>query len=258
MDPSSLNPFLAGMFGAFWGSFLGVLAVRIPAGESVFMPRSRCDFCKTPLRTGDLIPLLSWAILKGRCRTCTRRFLPEVPVSELLTCLFMILLAETSFPPFQKLSLLVFFTFALPLTLIDIRFRRLPHLLTAGAILGGLTLSPTSFGGPGPAQAVAGAILGFIPAGLVAHFYKKGLGMGDAFWLAAIGAFTGPQSLPAVLLVASGSGIAGGFFLHMFQKSGDGQSFLSTSIPFGPFLSAGGLLALTFPHSFQNFSAFLK
>lgn len=257
MDSLSLI-FPAIALGGIWGSFLGVLSVRIPEGESVISPPSRCDSCKTPLKFREMIPLVSWILLKGRCQTCQHAMPFEVPVSEMAAAIFFGILASLHLPMLHSVVLLLFFTFALPLTLIDIRFHRLPHLLTISAIAVGLVISSKFLGGQGFFLSFSGAVLGFLPVAIVAILYKKGIGMGDAFWLAAIGAFAGPDSLPEVLLIASGTGIIAALAFRTFHNSFKNQPIWGLAIPFGPFLSLGGIVALWNPDSMNSFTIYLK
>lgn len=248
--PTALALSLALLGGGVWGSFLGVLAVRIPGKTSIIHPGSRCDHCGTPLSPRDLVPFLSWILLKGRCRTCHERILPEIPLAELLTALFMG--ATVLFAPSVPRGLLaaLFFSFALPLTMIDIRHHRLPHRLTIPCLAAGI-LAVGIFRGPqGVIDALLGALLGFLPIALVAAFYPRGIGMGDAFWLAAIGAFTGPVALSLVLLVASSTGILATLLVYaygLYNRTRSRTSLFSIAMPFGPFLSLGALTALLAP-----------
>ena len=237
--------------GGIWGSFLGVLAVRVPQGLSILTPNSRCDHCGTSLSPSELVPIFSWICSKGRCRNCDRPILPEIPVSEFSTALFFLFVALLPAPPVERAGLLVFFSFALPLTLIDIRHHRLPHVLTLSGALAGLAFSASARGHDGILFSAEGALIGFIPMALVANFYSRGMGMGDAFWLAAIGSFTGPRNLSIVLLVASGTGILAALAIHSLSRPEKRGSLFGKALPFGPFLSLGGILALGFPEIAQ-------
>jgi leader peptidase (prepilin peptidase)/N-methyltransferase len=182
----------------------------------------------------------------------------EIPVSEMAAAIFFGFLAALHLPMLHAAVLLLFFTFALPLTLIDIRFHRLPHLLTFSAIAVGLVISSKYLGGQGFFLSFSGAVLGFFPVAVVATLYKKGIGMGDAFWLAAIGAFAGPDRLPEVLLIASGTGIVATLSFRTFHNSYRDQPIWGLAIPFGPFLSLGGIVALWNPDSMNNLTIYLK
>ena len=238
---------LAILGGGIWGSFLGVLAVRIPQKISIFWPGSRCDHCGHSLSVAELIPILSWIFLQGRCRICHHRILMDVPFSEVATALFFLLLLVLSPSPLLGVRDLIFFSFALPLTLIDSRYKRLPHALTIPGIVSGILLGGLAHGPHGLVEALFGALAGFIPVALIATFYPRGIGMGDAFWLSAIGSFTGPGALIFVLLVASATGIIATLIVYLMKHRNSDLSLFSLAMPFGPFLSLGGLLTLMIP-----------
>lgn len=233
--------------GGIWGSFLGVLAVRVPQGLSIATPGSRCDHCLIPLRLSELLPLLSWVRSRGRCRRCGHSILPEIPISEFATSFFFLFVAFYPGTLAERVALLLFFSLALPLTLIDVRHHRLPHLLTFSGIAAGIVFSSITMGGKGLLVSGEGALIGFIPVALVALFYSRGMGMGDAFWLAAIGAFTGPRNLSLVLLAASSTGILAAVGVHYLNPPDKRGALFGKAMPFGPFLSLGGFLALAFP-----------
>ncbi|MGC8528625.1 MAG: prepilin peptidase [Leptospirillia bacterium] len=242
-----LTMLLAILGGGIWGSFLGVLAVRIPQKISLFWPGSRCDHCGQSLSASELIPFLSWIFLRGRCRTCHHKILIDIPLAEVATALFCLLLLELSPSPVLGMRYLIFFSFALPLTFIDCRHKRLPHLLTIPCMASGILLGGLTHGSHGLLEALLGALAGFVPVALIASLYPRGIGMGDAFWLSAIGSFTGAGALTFVLLIASATGIVGTLILYLTKHQNSHLSLFSLAVPFGPFLSFGGLLTLMIP-----------
>ncbi len=244
--------------GGIWGSFLGVLAVRLPKRTSIAFPGSRCDHCGTPLTLPELLPFLSWIWLKGRCRTCHQRILPELPLSEALTALFFLLLFWLAPSPLSGIRDILLFTFALPLTLIDIRYKRLPHSLTMPCIAGGILLGGLSRGSHGLMEAMIGALTGFLPIALLARLYPGGIGMGDAFWLSAIGSITGAGALSLVLLIASSTGIVATFLVYWIRRHQSDVSLFRLVMPFGPFLSLGALVTLLVPGLSHLFNTTLK
>ena len=248
---------LAILGGGIWGSFLGVLAIRIPQKISIFWPGSRCDHCGHPLSVSELIPFLSWIYLQGRCRACHHRILMDIPFAEVATALFFLLLLELSPSPLSGMRDLIFFSFALPLTLIDSRYKRLPHILTIPCMASGILLGGMVHGSHGLLEALFGALAGFIPVALIATAYPRGIGMGDAFWLSAIGSFTGPGALTLVLLVASSTGIVATLVVYLTKHRNSGLSLFSLAMPFGPFLSLGGILTLMIPGIAHLFNATL-
>lgn len=229
------------LWGAVWGSYLGVLAVRIPQGTSLFFPGSRCDHCGRAIPFYRMIPLLSWILLKGRSACCGQLLLLEVPIAEFSTAAFFLFLCTGVHLWSTRLVLFSFYSFALPLTLIDLRHRRLPHVLTLPASLGGILLAGFHVGAISLLSSLAGFLFGFLPFAAISLIYPSGLGLGDAFLFGAIGTFVGPLELPIVLLVASSLTIIGGIVFAIFRKA---PSIRKLTIPFGPFLIIGGIIAL--------------
>ncbi|MHB1604807.1 MAG: prepilin peptidase [Leptospirales bacterium] len=235
--------------GSIWGSFLGVLADRIPKGESILFPGSHCNSCQRPLTALDLVPFKAWMINKGRCAYCSAKIDQQTLLSELGTALLFSFL-PIFFPDMKRiLLLLIFFSFAFPLTLVDIRFHRLPHKLTWSASIIGILFAWTSNVSSPFSSAVLPSILGFlagfVPLWLLSSLYPQGMGMGDAFWLGAIGTFVGPMGVLQTLLLSSFIATIGSilFFLVHRTKHKD-LSLRTMNVPFGPFLSAAGIVVL--------------
>ncbi len=232
--------------GLIWGSFLGVLADRIPRKESILSPPSRCLSCQRRLSPFDLIPLWSWIRAKGTCRYCGEKIDPHLLVSEVSTGLFFAILPllRTGFR--KELLLVTFFSFALPLSLIDLRYRRLPHPLTWAASFLGLVFGwsgPESFFWP-----VWGFLAGFLVLGLISILHPKGMGMGDAFWIGAIGTFVGPLGVVETLFLSSALAIFSLFPLFFIsRRTRGGIPWYKASLPFGPYLSIGALLVMIDP-----------
>ena len=248
---------LAFVSGGIWGSFLGVLAIRIPQGISIISPGSRCDHCTSPLSFFELIPYYSWILSKGHCQRCHQKIPREIPIAEFSTGFFFLTVAIFSVSIQEGLELILFFSFALPLTMIDIRYHRLPHALTMSGAASAVLFSLMTHGIKGLMISISGSLIGFLPIAALATFYKRGIGMGDAFWLGAIGAYTGPERLTLVLLVASLSGILSLLGLHVLTYAEDRQPISDRPIPFGPFLSLGGILALAFPGTIHILNSFI-
>lgn len=251
------------LLGSIWGSFLGVLAERVPKGESIFFPGSHCNACGHRLAPKDLIPFKAWLFNGGRCTYCTARIDPQTLLSELGTALLFSLL-PFFFPDIKRiLFLLIFFSFAFPLTLIDIRLRRLPHKLTWSAGVSGVLLSlataDTSSLLTAILPSIIGFLAGFLPLWLLAVLYPRGMGMGDAFWLGAIGTFVGPMGILQTLLLSSFSAttISVLFFL-LLQKKQKETSWKTMSVPFGPFLSAAGIIVILWKPVLDNWGTILS
>lgn len=205
------GPAFAAILGAILGSFIGALVARWPAGRSVLTGRSRCDTCGTTLKPWQLIPLLSFVLLRGRCAACGTRIGWQTLGLELVAALIGAL-ALALRPDATGLFIAVFGWLLLPLALLDYRHFWLPHLLTTILALGGL--ASAAFGiAPDWASRLIGAGAGFGVLWLIALTYRAargrdGLGGGDPLMLGAIGLWLGWQALPFVLMVASGLGLA--------------------------------------------------
>ena len=261
------------VFGSCVGSFLNVCIYRLPADESVVWPGSRCPHCGTAIAWYDNLPLLSWLLLRARCRACHARISGRYPLVEVVTgTLAVVALVRFHVTPHAAVAFA--FTAALVLvTFVDLDHRFIPDEVSLPGVLVGLAASflpgdPLT-GDPTPLDAAAGAALGGGILWAVAWVYERmagieGMGFGDVKLLAMIGAFLGWQAIPAVLIVASIGGSLVGFALIGFRARrrfgrvvrtlGPGalRPFLQrtsrrTEIPFGPFLALGAVLALYDP-----------
>lgn len=260
---------LAFFIGACVGSFLNVCIYRIPEDESVVTPRSRCPGCGTVIAWYDNIPVVSWLLLRARCRSCARPIAARYPLVEVLTG-GLAVLALVHFGATPMAVIAFGFTAALLLiTFIDFDHLFIPDEVSLPGILIGLGLSLLP-GGLGLANAAFGAILGGGILWAVAWSYERttgteGMGFGDVKLLAMIGAFLGWQAIPAILVVASLSGSVAGV-LVIFTARGRAtarrvvrrlgpralvphlrRAARRTAIPFGPFLALGAVVALYIP-----------
>lgn len=237
--------FVVFLFGATVGSFLNVCIHRLPARESVVFPASHCPTCKRPIRPFDNIPLLSYVVLRGRCRHCAAPISLRYPFVEMLTGATAVasLDAFGLSPPF-----LVYFAFLAALiviTFIDLDHQIIPDAISLPGIGVGF-FSSLIVGEPGWQSSLAGILLGGGVLWAVAEGYyrltgREGMGGGDVKLLAMIGAFLGWRAVPVTLLLASLTGTVVGLALMAFS---DRTS--RTPIPFGPFLAAGAAAALFF------------
>lgn len=196
--------------GAIIGSFLGAVVTRWPRGASVVKGRSCCDGCGRTLGAVDLIPLLGALIRCGRCQHCGARIDPVHAVME-AGCAVIGGVAFWLLPPFAAFLTAVAGWMLLALAVLDARHFWLPDALTLPLAVIGLTLGDWFLPAPFRDRAV-GAALGYGLLFALAWSYRRlrgreGLGLGDAKLLGAIGAWTGWQALPLVLLVASGAGL---------------------------------------------------
>ncbi|HEY8279181.1 MAG TPA: prepilin peptidase [Bdellovibrionota bacterium] len=233
------------LFGLCWGSFLNVVIHRLPKGESVVKPRSRCPKCKKLIPWHWNVPVLSWIVLGGKCANCKKKIAWRYPLVELLTaCLFT--LSAVFFPVLIAWPFHFFFLAALvACTFIDIDHWILPDKITLPGIVVGLA-SSLLIPGFHPLDSFAGVVVGGGILYLVAWAYKMaakrdGLGGGDIKFLAMVGAFLGVRGALTSLVLSSFLGsILGIFLIALKGKKG------STAVQFGPFLALGALAAFFF------------
>jgi leader peptidase (prepilin peptidase) / N-methyltransferase len=225
--------------GLLAGSFLNVVIYRLPRGESLVKPRSRCPACGHNVRSRDNVPVFSWLLLRGRCRDCAAPIPPRYPLIEALTAALYasVVLARGSD---ASLALgLILVSVAVPAAAIDIEHRIIPNkLLLAGtiaALAAGVTLDPAGE----PSRLLAGtAAGGFLLLAVLA--YPGGMGMGDVKFAAFIGLCLGRAVAPA-MLTALIAGVAVGALVIARRGVAAGRK---TAIPFGPSLAAGAVLGI--------------
>jgi leader peptidase (prepilin peptidase)/N-methyltransferase len=229
----------AGVMGAIAGSFLNVVAYRLPRHESLVAPASHCPHCGAPVRPYDNVPILSYLLLRGRCRRCSAAISRRYPLVEALTaalCVAVVL----AHPSGARLVLgLVLVLLLVPVALIDLDHRIIPNRLVAvGALVAlaaGAALDPA--GEPERLAAAAGAG-GFLLAAALA--YPAGMGMGDVKLAGMMGLFLG-RAVAAALLIALLAGVLVG--MAIIARKG-AQAGRKTAVPFGPFLALGGLVGI--------------
>ena len=229
----------AGVLGAIVGSFLNVVAYRLPRHESLITPASHCPRCGTPVKPYDNIPIISWLLLRGHCRSCSEPISPRYPLVEALTaalCVGAVLATDTTV---DTALAIVTILLVVPAALIDLEYRIIPNRLTAlGAVLAlviGVALDPA--GEPERLIAAAGAG-GFLLVAALA--YPGGMGMGDVKLAAVLGLCLGAAVAPAIL-IALLSGVI--FGAGVMARKGTQQG-RKTAVPFGPFLALGALVAV--------------
>lgn len=242
MDTVSLAIAVAMVTAApFIGSFLGVLALRLPERRPVALSRSACDHCGHVLAAADLIPVASWLFLRGRCRYCHAR------IGGFVLAIEGAALAVALWAAFQTAGWViaiscVFGWTLLLLAVIDWRVQLLPDLITLPLLVTGLAAAAI-LDRDHMTDHLIGALAGFAVFALAALIYRllrgrEGLGLGDAKLLAGIGAWVSWMGLPTVVLWGSILGLA---FALARAVTGRGLS-LSDRLPFGTFLAAGGWL----------------
>jgi leader peptidase (prepilin peptidase)/N-methyltransferase len=229
----------AGVLGAIVGSFLNVVAYRLPRHESLVKPASHCPKCGTPVKPYDNVPILSWLLLRGHCRACSQPISPRYPLVEALTaalCVGAVLAHRSAAGIALSVTLILL---VVPVALIDLEHRIIPNKLTAlGAILA-LALGTALDPGGEPARLIAGAAAGGFLL-LAALAYPGGMGMGDVKLAAVMGLFLGRAVAPAIL-VALLAGVLAGAVVIARKGARAGRK---TAVPFGPFLALGALVAV--------------
>ncbi len=230
---------IAAVLGAVFGSFLNVVAYRLPRGESLSRPRSRCPGCLTQIRAYDNVPVLSWLALRGRCRTCREPISARYPLVEAATGALCALVVLAKGPDEDALLGLALVLLLVPVTLIDLDHRIIPNrLMLIGAIV-----APALVLGTAP-EALVEHLLAAVAAGgffLVAVLaYPRGMGMGDVKLAFVLGLFLGRDVGPA-LFVALIAGTLVGAAVIARKGAAEGRK---TAVPFGPFLAVGAVVAL--------------
>lgn len=246
-----LELFLVISAGLALGSFISALTYRLPRSESIVWARSACPACHTALGPLDLVPLLSWLLLRGRCRHCTAPISPRYPLTELASALLLFLLYQQFglTPLWAIVSLLGICLLAS--SLIDWRFQVLPDSLQLTAAL--LALPYHLFLHHSWPPYLWGAALG-IAVGILLHFgyywlrKRHGLGLGDVKSFAIAGLWLGWEWLHAYWMIAGLLGIITGL---LWRFSGRGERF-----PFGPALAAALLTLVVLQHSDADYILF--
>ncbi|HVC18451.1 MAG TPA: prepilin peptidase [Vicinamibacterales bacterium] len=231
------------VLGLAIGSFLNVCIHRMPLGQSVAHPRSRCPHCGHELAWYENVPVISYLALGARCRACRARISLRYPLVELATAgLFVGTYALVGLSPLL-IPRLVLGCALIVLMLIDLDHRILPNSITLPGVGVGLLFSLTA--PPGWVDSLIGALVGGGLLLAIAKIYswvrhEEGLGMGDVKMLAMIGAFLGWKLMLVTLVLSSFAGAAVGLILIALRR-GD----MKYALPFGTFLALGALVAGT-------------
>lgn len=242
MDEAWLRALVAFPFGLAIGSFMTVVVARVPEGQSVLRPRSRCPRCGTELRNRDNVPVVSWLLLGGRCRTCGERISVMYPLLELSTALLVAGAAATYDRPWVAVMVALFLALMPAITWIDIERRIIPNRITYPAFLGfaGYVAVAWLFdGGTDPVRGLIGALLyggGLFLVALV----SRGMGMGDVKLALVIGVVLGSIGLRYVGVAAAGAVLFGGVGGIVALAMGRNRKAM---IPFGPYMAAGAVVA---------------
>lgn len=239
------SPVLIGLttvLGLIVGSFLNVCIYRLPRGESLVSPGSHCPRCRRPIARFDNIPVLSWLLLRGKCRQCGAPISVQYPIVEIATAVVAVTIVVLTPPGPLLVSRLLLGAILIVLFFIDLEHHILPNAITLPGIVVGFLFSLVT--GPGPTSSLMGIALGAgvlyaTAAGYYAIRKEEGMGMGDVKMLAMIGAFLGWPAVVLTLILSSFSGAIIGLLLIVFTRA-DGRY----ALPFGTFLALAALVAM--------------
>jgi leader peptidase (prepilin peptidase) / N-methyltransferase len=225
--------------GLVIGSFLNVVAWRLPRGESLVSPGSHCPGCDAPIRPYDNVPVLSWLVLRGRCRHCGEPISARYPLVELATALLYVGVVIGRDGTHDILLGLLLVTILVPVTIIDFEHRLIPNKITLPAAVAALVAGAVTDASWLPQQLIAGAAGGgfFFLAALA---YPRGMGMGDVKLAGVLGLYLG-RAVASAILIALVAGVLVGAVIIAAKGAKEGRK---TAVPFGPFLALGGVIAL--------------
>lgn len=237
----------AGVIGAAFGSFLNVCVYRWPAELSVVKPRSRCGACGNAIAWYDNVPLLSWLLLRARCRHCGAHISVQYPLVELLVALIWAGAVAYHGLQLEALRLALFFTILLGIALTDAREMVIPDQFTLGGAALGLLLAAIP-GEPALLRLLLGAALGYVLLWTVKLAAEKALGkpalgVGDIHMMLLVGAFTGPSGVILTLMLGSLLGLVLGVPAMWLRGR---LAPLQTYLPLGLFLALGGAVTYLF------------
>ena len=229
----------AGLLGAVLGSFFNVVIWRLPRGESLVAPRSACPSCGEQIRSLDNVPLLSWMLLRGRCRGCRTAISGRYPLVEGLTALLLVAVVLAKGPTREVWLGLAFAALLVPVIFIDLDHRIIPNpLMLLGAVAAPAILLVTQ-----PELLAEHVIAGVAAGGLflaAVLAYPAGMGMGDVKLAAVMGLFLGRAVGPALFSALLAGSLVGAVIIAR-KGAAEGRK---TAVPFGPFLALGGLVGL--------------
>ena len=230
------------VFGALAGSFVTVVAHRMPRGEGFVTGRSRCPRCEHPIAAYDNVPIVSWVALRGRCRHCRAPISARYPLTEAgMGVLWAGTVLALDTDDGWELALgLVLCTVLVAITLTDLERRIIPNRIVLVGALAGLAIVLAGDLGQLDTRALAVAIAGGAMAA-IAFVYPRGMGMGDAKLVAMMAIYLGRGIAPALLIGFATGALVGGIMIAR-----QGAAARKQAVPFGPFLALGGVVGLWF------------
>ena len=240
---SYLIPILVFVFGAVIGSFLNVCIYRIPRSKSIVMPPSFCPGCEKPVKYYDNIPIISYIILRGKCRNCSTRISVRYPIVELVTAVLFLMIYRRWNISYEMFFQMVFVSVLIVISFIDYDFQIIPDILSLGGLVLGIIISfkrvNFSFLDSLYGVLIGGGVLFVIAYGYQLIARREGMGGGDIKLLAMIGAFTGINGVVFSLVGGAFAGTIVGIPLMLIKRENT-----KYAIPFGPFLSLSAVLYL--------------
>jgi leader peptidase (prepilin peptidase)/N-methyltransferase len=230
---------LAAVGGLLLGSFFNVVIARLPRGESLASPGSRCPHCGHAVRPWDNVPVLSWLVLRGRCRDCGVPISMRYPLVEALTGALCAAVVVAKGPDEDALLGLALVLTLVPVTFIDFDHRLIPNKILLPSAVGAVAILAATDAGKLPEHLIAGAAAGgfFLLAVLA---YPRGMGMGDVKLAAVMGLYLGKSVAPALFAALVAGTVVGGAIIAR-KGAAEGRK---TAVPFGPFLALGALVGL--------------
>lgn len=226
------------LLGAVIGSFLNVVIHRLPRGESLASPGSHCPACGAGVRPYDNVPVISWLVLRGRCRDCGEPISPRYPLVELVTAVAFASVVLARGVDERLVAELPFVAVLVAVAGIDLDHRIIPNRIVAPAAVFGVAAAALLFTGDLPELLIAGASA-FLFMLLVALAYPAGMGMGDVKLAGLMGLYLGTAVIPALFMAFLSGSVVG---LGMIAQQG--SSARKKGVPFGPFLALGALVGL--------------
>lgn len=233
--PQAAAIILAAIGGAAIGSFLNVVIHRLPLGESLLRPRSRCPECGTEIAAYDNVPVVSWLALRGRCRHCGAAISPRYPIVELLTAVAFAAVVAVRGADDDLLLELPFVTSLIALAAIDLELQILPNKIVYPTAVWGVVAAVLVDTGDLPEHLIAGAAA-FVALLLVVIAVPAGMGMGDVKLAGTMGLYLGLSIAPAMLIAFFSGSVVG---LAIIAR--EGASARKKKVPFGVFLALGGI-----------------
>jgi leader peptidase (prepilin peptidase) / N-methyltransferase len=229
----------AALGGLVAGSFLNVVIARLPRGQSLVRPGSRCPQCGAPVRPYDNVPVLSWLLLRGRCRDCEHPIPARYPLVEAATAALCAAVVVAKGADEDALLGLALVLVLVPITFIDLEHRIIPNRIVLPGAIAALAIVAVTDAHDLPEHLIAGAAAGGFLL-LAALAYPRGMGMGDVKLAGMLGLYLGSSVAPAMLSAFLAGSLAGAAVIAR-KGAREGRK---TAVPFGPFLALGGLVGL--------------